>query len=502
MPGEIDVVVAAAGRLVVVGERQLAFGHGKRDRQPARRIGVAEQHVGDGVAALLARIPRVEDRADAIEPRRHRDRAAADEHDDDGLCRSRRTRSDQLLLASRQARACARSRNSPSSTPATTIGDVALPRERDGLVDLRAALSSVDAGVPDQLQPRVAGALEVLEPDRGATSPAPSATSAIRVPYDCFFQLSIDERVVEIEAIAVVAFDADAPHACRRRDDRPGPARRIPVERNAAARRVERPAEVDARIDARQPRRAFEAVLSKYSPQSPTATRAPTAGAGTPDGTVTNSRTSRPGPGRVVDVATAGTSCSRMPSRIETLSTARPAVAAEPRLVGVGADHRDRARCVFASGSVLPIVLQQHDRLRAPPRAPARDARRCRSHAAAASASTYGCSNSPSSNLTRSTRATAASITADGNQSALQRVEVRPLLSVRRLKHDVEPGLERVLRRYGRVRLGHVQHGRAAGGRRVGDDEPSEAPVALQDVVQQARDSASPAIRPRSCRRS
>ena len=48
LPGEVDVVVAAAGRLVVVVERQLAFGHRERDRQPARRVVVAEEHVRDG----------------------------------------------------------------------------------------------------------------------------------------------------------------------------------------------------------------------------------------------------------------------------------------------------------------------------------------------------------------------------------------------------------------------------------------------------------------------
>ena len=63
MPGEIDVVVAAAGRLVVVDERQLPFGHREGDRQASGGIGVAEQHVRDRVPALLARIPRVDDRA-------------------------------------------------------------------------------------------------------------------------------------------------------------------------------------------------------------------------------------------------------------------------------------------------------------------------------------------------------------------------------------------------------------------------------------------------------
>src|SRR4030095_1600022 len=111
----------------------------------------------------------------------------------------------------------------------------------------------------------VAGALEILEPDRvhGSRRPMdighPAAERLLLPVVD-------DERVVEEEAIPVVAFDPDAAERPRRRDDASRPSRRVPVERNAAAGRVERPAEVDPRIGARQPRRALETVVVATPP--------------------------------------------------------------------------------------------------------------------------------------------------------------------------------------------------------------------------------------------
>ena len=67
------------------------------------------------------------------------------------------------------------------------------------------------------------------------------------------------------------------------------------------------------------------------------------------------------------------------------------------------------------------------------------------------------------------------------------------MLPVGRLEDHVEAGLERVLRGDGRVRLGHVQHGRAAGRGRVGDHESRESPVPLQHGPSGGGDSASPA---------
>ena len=64
LPGEIEVVVAAAGRLVIVDERQLPLRDGKGDRQSAGGIVVAPQHVGDRGASDLARIPDVDHGAD------------------------------------------------------------------------------------------------------------------------------------------------------------------------------------------------------------------------------------------------------------------------------------------------------------------------------------------------------------------------------------------------------------------------------------------------------
>ena len=73
------------------------------ERQLARRSHVAEEHVGDGVAALLPRVPGHEHRRHVAEPR-HRDRAAALEHDD-GARVERRDVGDELILAAREVEA-------------------------------------------------------------------------------------------------------------------------------------------------------------------------------------------------------------------------------------------------------------------------------------------------------------------------------------------------------------------------------------------------------------
>ena len=100
--------------------------------------------------------------------------------------------------------------------------------------------------------------------------------------------------------------------------------------------------------------------------------------------------------------------------------------------------------------------------------------------------STYGCSNRPSSNFTRSTRATAASTTRSESGRA-ECVQVRPLLSVRRLKDHVEAGIERMLRGSRGAGLGHVQHRRAARAGRIRNDESLEPPVRFRMSVSSQR---------------
>ena len=210
LAGEIEVVVAAAGRLVIVDERQLALGHRERDRQPARGIVVAEQHVGDRVAALLARIP-----ASITAPTRSSQRdiviALPPTSTTTSACRSpRRARS---ALPDGPAGRATRDRETRlPRCPATTIATSLCRAAVDGAVDLRAPVVG-DAGVPDELHARVAGALEVLEANVVRRFPARSAHVGEARAVRLLLPVVDDELVVEIEPIAVVAFDADAPHA-------------------------------------------------------------------------------------------------------------------------------------------------------------------------------------------------------------------------------------------------------------------------------------------------
>ena len=71
------------------------------------------------------------------------------------------------------------------------------------------------------------------------------------------------------------------------------------------------------------------------------------------------------------------------------------------------------------------------------------------------------------------------------NESALECVEVRPLLAVRGLKNDVEAGIEGVGCRRRRAGFRQVQDGRAAGAGRVRNHEPRKRPVALEHVGEQ-----------------
>ena len=90
----VDRPPVAAG--VVRGGRGVGetAGHGRR--QPAAGLGVAEQHVGERVAELLAGEPDLHDRGDVVQPR-HRHRRPRVEHDH-GARVHRGDPGDQLVL--------------------------------------------------------------------------------------------------------------------------------------------------------------------------------------------------------------------------------------------------------------------------------------------------------------------------------------------------------------------------------------------------------------------
>ena len=217
---------------MIVVQRQLAGRDGKRDRQAPRRIHVAEQHVGERMAALLAWIPRVEHPVHLVEPMRHRDGAAAHQHDD-GRGARRRYRCDQLLLVPRQVE-----RRAVAELPLLYAGhhdgDATLARDGDGAVDRRSPVVH-DTGVPHQPQPRIPGALEVLQPQIvGAAGREIDGGDARTV--GALHPVVDHERAVEIQPVAVVPLDAEARDAAGRDHERGVPPCGVPVVRDAAGR--------------------------------------------------------------------------------------------------------------------------------------------------------------------------------------------------------------------------------------------------------------------------
>ncbi len=71
------------------------------------------------------------------------------------------------------------------------------------------------------------------------------------------------------------------------------------------------------------------------------------------------------------------------------------------------------------------------------------------------------------------------------HEAATDRLQVRRVLGMRGLEHDVEAGSPGVGGGGRRIRLGHVQHRRAACGCRVGDHEAAESPLPPQHVGQE-----------------
>ena len=164
---------------------------------------------------------------------------------------------------------------------------------------------------------------------------------------------------VEIQPIAVVRLDADATHAGRRDGECSRPAHRVPVERNAAAGRVERPAEVDSRIVAHQPRRPLEPIVVEvHAVQTPD--RLSAVGVRQPLGGDDD--------GRARD--SAGSGCIAHRCRADLLSNAienrdlldaGSAVATQPGFYRVDADHGDRSQR-SREWKRTAVVLEERDR--------------------------------------------------------------------------------------------------------------------------------------------
>ena len=101
---QVPVVARSSARFRVVDERELGRRPRQRERQAAARADSPGQHVGNGVASLLARVPGVQDRRHLVDPTAHGHRAAGHENDDDGRARGGNVQ-DQLLLHAGQIEA-------------------------------------------------------------------------------------------------------------------------------------------------------------------------------------------------------------------------------------------------------------------------------------------------------------------------------------------------------------------------------------------------------------
>ena len=111
-------------------------------RQPAARLGRAEQDVGERVARLLAREPAQQHRGHLVEPRHQHGRAGVD--DDDRPRLRLVDAADELVLAAGQARAtCGRSPRSrpPAVVPTTTIATSASRASSTARVELRVGVA-------------------------------------------------------------------------------------------------------------------------------------------------------------------------------------------------------------------------------------------------------------------------------------------------------------------------------------------------------------------------
>ncbi len=296
------------------------------------------------------------------------------------------------------------------------------------------------------------------------------------------FPVVDDELFIEVEPVPVVAFDANPGDAGGRRRECAGPSGRVPVEWNAAAGRVESPAKVHARVGARQSRRPLERrVVEVFAGETarllPCGNRRKRRGWNRLELADRSARAWRKADRRRRPERTTNALENR---DAPVAGTAVPAKACFGR---IGADHGDR---LHGSGDrqQVRVVLEQDDRC---PGGLTRQR------------AMVGVTIDHCGRLDIDVRLLEQAELElhaehprdrrvdrrDRDEAALERVEVRPLLAVRRLKDDVQPGFEGVRGRRARVGLGHVQNRRAAGGRGVRDHEPLEPPVALQDVRQE-----------------
>ena len=226
-----------------------------------------------------------------------------------------------------------------------------------------------------------------------------------------------------------------------------------------------------------QARRPPSRLLSKYSPAG-----RHVAPLGVDDkasaGTTANSRMARRARG-IADNR-AGPDLRRMPSRIDTCD-ARTAVSAKPRLGGVRADHRDRAASSAVAGS--PSFFSRTIDA-APPRARAAGERRA-VHFAALSGSRKA-ARTARVGTSRAARATAASMMPSAIVPALTASQILRCCGQVDWKTTSRPASKRSWPRSG-VRFRVVQHGRAAGRRRVGDDEAAKPQSRLEHFVSSQR---------------
>ncbi len=98
-PGVLEPVVLGFHEVVV--NRKLPGVAGNGHRQPAARVDVAEQHLGDRPAALFAADPGFDHGRDVVGHIPRRQRPPVHE-DDDGGCAGLRDRPDELLLEARE----------------------------------------------------------------------------------------------------------------------------------------------------------------------------------------------------------------------------------------------------------------------------------------------------------------------------------------------------------------------------------------------------------------
>jgi hypothetical protein len=133
--------------------------HREGERQAPGGIHAPKQRIGNGVSTLLAGIPHIEHGIHAIDPR-HGDGTAADQYHHGGYA-SRGDATNEFFLATRQPQFGAIAEFAFFDA-GHDHGDITGARGGHGLRDLR-FLRIAHAGVPEQLEPRVAGGFEVFE---------------------------------------------------------------------------------------------------------------------------------------------------------------------------------------------------------------------------------------------------------------------------------------------------------------------------------------------------